>query len=168
MQRRTTASAGGFGGDVQTLVLGIGNTLLSDEGVGVHVVRRLQTTPVDAVRYLDGGTLGLSLTAYMADAESLIVVDAAELKAAAGSVQVFEDAAMDHYLKAGGRRSVHEVGLIDLLAAISLAGELPTRRALIGIQPGSLDWGDSPSPRVAAAIPHACRAVSELIERWAA
>ncbi len=151
-----------------TIVLGVGNTLLTDEGVGVHVVERLRRehSDLDAVEYLDGGTLSFTLAGPMADADQLIVIDAAELKAAPGTVTLFENEAMDDYLGRGKRRSVHEVSLLDLLAIAHLTDSLPARRALIGIQPQELGWGDVPSPAVAAAIPAACDMTLDLIRKW--
>ncbi|WP_127477822.1 HyaD/HybD family hydrogenase maturation endopeptidase [Sulfurivermis fontis] len=151
-----------------TVVLGVGNTLLTDEGVGVHVVERLRRDhpALDAVEYLDGGTLSFTLAGPMAEADELIIIDAAELKAVPGTVTLFEEAAMDDYLGRGKRRSVHEVSLLDLLAIAHLTDSLPARRALIGIQPQELGWGDTPSPVVAAAIPRACTMALDLIRKW--
>jgi hydrogenase maturation protease len=73
---------------------------------------------------------------------------------------------MDEFLGSGGRRSVHEVSLLDLMAAVALWGHLPPRRALIGIQPQIIDWSEAPSEAVAHAIPRACEHARELIERW--
>jgi hydrogenase maturation protease len=158
-----------MGSDLRrTLVLGIGNTLLSDEGVGIHVIDRLQRDGLpERVTCLDGGTLSFTLAGPIEDCDQLIVVDATELKSAPGTVQVFEDDAMDAYVAKGGKRSVHEVGLADLLAIAALAGHLPPRRALIGIQPELLDWGSDCSPAVAESIPRACENVHSLISRWA-
>ncbi len=99
-----------------TLVLGIGNTLLSDEGTGIHMLDYLRDHFPDlpCVEYLDGGTLSFTLAAWIEDATNLIVVDAAELLAAPGTVQVFRGEDMDRF--AGKtKRSVHEVSLGDLL-----------------------------------------------------
>jgi hydrogenase maturation protease len=154
--------------DSRTVVLGVGNTLLTDEGVGVHVVERLRRDypELEEVEFLDGGTLSFTLAGPMAEAEQLIIIDAADLKAAPGTVTLFEDAAMDDYLCRGKRRSVHEVSLIDLLAIARLTDSLPPRRALIGIQPLSMEWGESPSAAVEAAIPAACAMALELLRRW--
>ena len=152
---------------MQCLVLGIGNTLLSDEGVGVHVIQYLQHhhagTP--GVNYLDGGNLSFDLAPQVQAADHLIVVDAAELKASPGTVEVFADDAMDRFL-GQVRRSVHEVGLLDLLDISRLLESLPTHRALVGVQPASIDWGDYPTEQVAAAIPTAARHVLELARGW--
>jgi hydrogenase maturation protease len=154
--------------DSRTVVLGVGNTLLTDEGVGVHVVERLRRNHPDLkeVEFLDGGTLSFTLAGPMAEAEQLIIIDAAELKATPGTVTLFENAAMDDYLNHGKRRSVHEVSLLDLLAIARLTDSLPPRRALIGIQPQSVEWGETPSPEVTAAIPAACAITLELLRKW--
>lgn len=151
-----------------TLVLGIGNTLLSDEGVGVHTVTRLRARhgELPRVEWMDGGTLSFSLAAAIEDAARLIVVDAAQLHAPPGTVRVFVDSKMDQFLAAPGRRSVHEVGLIDLISMVRLCRRLPSPRALIGIQPLCTDWGEQPSEAVAANLFRAENAVAALIEEW--
>ena len=149
------------------LVLGIGNVLLGDEGAGVHAMRRLEEScRFPQVQFADGGTLSFTLAGLIESSPALIVFDAAEMKAAPGSVAVFEGERMDEFLGGERKRSVHEVGLLDLMAVAALGGRLPGRRALIGIQPMSIDWSDSPSRAVAQAIPEACERARELIERW--
>jgi hydrogenase maturation protease len=150
-----------------TLVLGVGNTILTDEGIGPWVVERLQELNPEApgVTWMDGGTLSFSIAASVEDAEYLIVVDATELKSEPGTVKVFVDAEMDRILSQHGR-SVHEVGLMDLMNMARFAGLMPQRRALVGIQPQIIDWGTEPSPRVAAAVPEAAQAVADLIKAW--
>lgn len=150
------------------LVLGIGNTLLSDEGAGVHAMRRLQREcgELPGVDFIDGGTLSFTLAAPIAAAECLIVIDAAELRDDPGAVRLFLDEEMDLYLGNSRKRSVHEVGLLDLMAVACLTDGLPQRRALIGIQPHHVAWGDEPSAAVAAALPAACAMARELIREW--
>lgn len=153
-----------------TLILGLGNDLLSDEGVGVHAVRHIesqQAAPPN-VLVLDGGTLSFTLAGPIAEARNLIVIDAAQVGGAPGSVRLFRDGEMDDFLNAAGRRSVHEVGLIDLMAISRLTDSLPQRRALIGVQPGRVDWGERPTAAVEQAIPEVCRLALELAREWAA
>ncbi len=73
---------------------------------------------------------------------------------------------MDDFLGSNRKRSVHEVGLLDLMAIAALAGHLPERRALIGIQPEFIGWRDTPSERVAQSIPAVCQRTLELVESW--
>ncbi len=149
----------------KTLVLGLGNTLLGDEGAGVYAVRALQERYADRadVEFLDGGTLSFTLAGPIEDADSLIVIDATQLKASPGTVRVFEGEDMDRFLGSHRKNSVHEVSLMDLMAIARLVEALPTRRALIGIQPEYLDWADAPTDAVARAIPVACDLAMELI-----
>ena len=151
----------------RTLVLGLGNAVLTDDGVGIHVVRRLGADAglPRGVTLRDGGTIGLGLLPEIADADALIVVDAAELHAAPGAVEVFEGAEMDAWV---GRckGSVHEIALSDVMTAAALSGSRPERRALIAIQPEILSWGTEPTDAVAAAIPDACAAIAGLVDKW--
>lgn len=151
----------------KTLVLGIGNTLLSDEGVGIHMLGWMQThhPEITDIDYLDGGTLSFTLAPYIEDADNLIVVDAAELQAAPGTLQVFRGDEMDRF--AGKtKRSVHEVSLGDLLAIAHLTGCVPANRALVAIQPQEVDWGSSLSNPVKQALPGAGKHMLALLSEW--
>jgi hydrogenase maturation protease len=152
----------------RTLVLGIGNLLLTDEGAGIHVLRYLTEhhPHLPGVEYLDGGTLSFTLAAAIEDADHVIVIDAAQLHAPPGTVRCFEGEIMDRQLGAA-KLSVHEVGLVDLMDIVRLAGRLPHRRALVGIQPETIaEWGENPTPMVAAAVPRAAAEVVRLIDAW--
>ncbi len=150
------------------VVLGVGNVLMSDEGAGVHAVRRLSGRIGDCpdVACIDGGTLGITLASDVERCDALIVIDAAQMNRAPGSVAVFEGEQMDLFLGAGRKHSAHEAGLLDLMAVTALTGGLPAKRALIGIQAECLGWGTSPSALVEEAIAIACERARQLIERW--
>jgi hydrogenase maturation protease len=150
-----------------TLVLGIGNTLLSDEGLGIHLLNLLRREPValEGVSYLDGGTLSFTLAPAIEDCDNLVVLDAAQMNAAPGTIELFINEDMDRFI-GQGRRSVHEVGLVDLLNIARLQHCLPERRALLGIQPAAFGWGEAPSETVAAALPEAAERVRQLLYRW--
>ncbi|OOZ40484.1 peptidase M52 [Solemya pervernicosa gill symbiont] len=152
---------------MKTLVLGIGNTLLTDEGAGIHVLDYLREKlpEPDGVTYLDGGTLSFTLAGAVEDADNLIVIDAAQLKQQPGTVDCKVDGEMDAFL-GSCKRSVHEVGLLDLLDIARLTDTLPTRRALVAIQPDVIDWGEAPTDAVAAAIPQAAQHIMDLMAQW--
>ena len=154
----------------RTLVLGIGNTLLTDEGIGIHVLNALQQLDpgIENVEYMDGGTLSFTLAEPIQSCDNLIVIDASEIGRPPGSVETFENESMDHFVTTGNKKSVHEVSLVDVLSMALLSGSLPGRRALLGIQPHSFDWGERPSRDVENAIPEACDRVQELITKWQA
>ncbi|MBK1719516.1 HyaD/HybD family hydrogenase maturation endopeptidase [Thiocystis violacea] len=151
----------------RTLILGIGNILMTDEGVGAEVVRRLEAAlePDEAIAFMDGGTLSFTLAGPIGESQRLIVVDAAALSDAPGSLRLFEDEAMDRQLRTQAR-SVHEVSLSDLMDMARLSDSLPERRALIGIEPGVIDWGERLTPEVEAAVPLAMRLAMDLLARW--
>ncbi len=153
---------------MKTLVLGIGNTLLTDEGVGVHVLQALEPLLAGQpdVTLLDGGTLSFTLAGPIEEADALIVVDAANIRSHPGDWTLFEGEAMDRFLMGNRKSTVHEVGLTDLRAIAMLAGHWPQRRAMVAIQPDVVDWGEQPTPAVAAAIPPACTAIHDLIRAW--
>lgn len=150
-----------------TLILGIGNNLLTDEGLGVHVVRHLEArrAGVPGVDFLDGGTLSFTLAGPIAEHANLVVVDAARFGAPAGTLRCFEGDAMDGYLR-GTRASVHEVGLMDLFDIARLSGTFPRRRALIGVEPASLAWGEQPSACVARQVPVVAEMALALARHW--
>jgi hydrogenase maturation protease len=169
------------------LVLGFGNILLGDDGAGVRMLELLRATRLqararldaDARRehlpepepgalacYLDAGTMSFSLLSYVEDADALLALDAAELDAPPGSIALFEDAAMDRFLRSTRRRTVHEVGLADLLDMARVMNCLPRRRALLCIQPGVVDWSGRLSAPLAAALPAAVAQAQQLFERW--
>lgn len=150
-----------------TLILGIGNTLLTDEGLGIHLLNHLRQYHADlpGVTFLDGGTLSFTLASYIVDCDNLIVLDAAQLNATPGTIHLFTGEEMDHFI-GQGKLSVHEVGLADLLTMAMLQEQLPGRRALLAIQPGEFGWGEMPSEAVSAALPEAAARVVELLYNW--
>jgi hydrogenase maturation protease len=136
------------------LVLGIGNTLMGDEGVGVRVVRELASAadglPEDA-RLMDGGTLGLDLLPFLEDARAVLFIDAMEAGATPGSVFVLRGAELEARLN--GKLSAHQVGVGDLVAVARLRGTLPRHTSFVGVQPAEVDVGLDLSGPVAAALP---------------
>jgi hydrogenase maturation protease len=149
------------------LVLGIGNILLSDDGAGVRLVARLRAElGAHRAAFIDGGTLGFTLLSYVEAADSMLVVDAADLDSAPGTIALFEGVAMDRFLASVRRRTVHEVGLIDLLDMARLQGCLPTRRALLCIQPARIEWSETLSAPVEAAFCAAVGQARAILDRW--
>ncbi len=150
----------------RTLILGLGNTLLTDEGLGAVVIRRLEAEGgLGDVGLLDGGTLSFTLSGPIADSPRLIVVDAAVMGELPGRVRVFEGEAMDRQLSGIGK-SVHEVSLMDLMDMARITDSLPSHRALVGVEPAVVDWGDELSPAVAAAVPEAMARIRNLLRAW--
>ena len=151
----------------KVLVMGVGNTLMQDDGIGVHITELFKSEhPSDPnFSILDGGTIGLSLLPEIEDADAVIIVDASEIGERPGSMRIFRNAEIDQQLS-GKKRTVHEVALSDLFSAAAIRGRCPSQRALIAIQPESTELGLEPTPDVQAVIPRACEAIDTMTRRW--
>ena len=143
---------------MSTLVLGIGNLIMTDDGVGVRVVQRIQREyrfPPE-VKILDGGTLGLDLLPWLEGVEQLLMVDAVETGWEPGTVVRLVGEELPIALKT--KLSPHQMGLQDLLAVAELQGFSPREMVLWGVQPAVLEMGMELSLPVAAQL-------DELVER---
>lgn len=157
------------------VVLGVGNILMRDDGVGVRVVSELlhdrDRGDVDlppGTELVDGGTLGLSLLPIIDhDVRALLLIDAVDLAQPPGTVTVLRDDGIEAAL--GGHLSPHQAGVADLIAAARLTGTLPPAVSLVGVQPAIVDVGLalSPSVRLAMASVKAavCRELANLDAR---
>ena len=126
---------------MSAIVLGIGNVLLSDEGIGIRTVvelERLYNGP-DNLEILDGGTAGIELLRFIAGKDLLIIVDAMQHGHTPGTIFRVEGEDVPKTFMT--KVSPHQIGLSDLLAAGILTDELPTRMVLFGIEPESLETG---------------------------
>ena len=144
---------------MRTLVLGLGNILLRDEGVGVRVVEALAeryTLPAE-VEVVDGGTAGMDLLNTLAGCDHLLICDAVRTGGSPGSVVKLAGDQVPALFQT--RCSPHQLGLADLLATLTLTGEAPAVVTLIGIIPADLRLGLELSDEAAEA---AGRAVEEL------
>ena len=152
-----------------TLVMGVGNVLQGDDGAGVHAIRRLEASlrGRPGLNLYDAGTLGTTLLIEIEQAERLVILDAMRMETPPGTVRCFEGAAMDRWLRRRKAGSVHEVGISELLDLARLQERLPTRRALIGIEPGYIGWGAALSREVAGALDEVERLVRGLLRSWA-
>lgn len=141
-----------LGGD-PLLVLGLGNVICRDDGLGVAAVLRLLDgfRPAPGVRVLDGGTLGLALLPTLEAADTVLIVDAIRSEGPPGSLVRLEGE--DVAQAAHDRLSVHQVGVSDLIGAARWQGSLPRRLLLLGLVPESIDLGLERTPAVEAALP---------------
>ncbi len=140
------------------VILGVGNTLLRDEGVGVHVVEELRTrfSFPDWVSLVDGGTLGLGLIPTIQQADHLIVVDAVLGNGTPGEIYRLEGGQLPKKLKT--KHSLHEFDLVEALNLCSLVGEEPISMVVIGVEPE-----DITHPGLTLSQPVAAK-VAELID----
>jgi hydrogenase maturation protease len=159
-------------GERTPLVVGIGNTLLRDEGVGIHVVLQLEQRAADGrlavpqgTRFADGGTLGLDLLPMIAGASILVLIDAVKLGQPAGSVSVLRGDTIEGTL--GGHVSPHQVGVADLVAAARLTGVMPEAASLVAIEPAEIEIGLDLTPAVEEAVATAMVVVIAELNRHA-
>ena len=136
----------------RVLVLGIGNLVMSDDGVGVKVVQRLQReySFPDWVEIMDGGTLGLDLLPKLEGIERLIIVDAVETGEKPGTCVRLTGEELPIALET--KLSPHQMGLKDLLAVAQLMGHAPREMVLIGVQPGSIEMDTELTEDVEATV----------------
>jgi len=125
----------------QTLVLGVGNLLMSDEGIGLRILERLVTTYhiPEEVLILDGGTLGLDLLYYLEGKTNLLLLDAVEARKEPGYIVRLEGEQVPAFLSI--KISPHQIGISDMLFAAKLKGIYPANVVLWGIQPERIEIG---------------------------
>jgi hydrogenase maturation protease len=149
-----------------TLILGVGNLLVSDDGVGVRVVERLATAYdlPEGVQTLDGGTLGLDLLYYLQGVEHLLIIDALEMDEEPGTLRRMQGDDVPAFLSA--RMSPHHIGVPDMLAVAKLMDLYPQHVVLWGVQPGSLEMGLELSPAVANQVDVLVEKALEEMAGW--
>lgn len=140
------------------LILGVGNLLLSDEGVGIHAVRRLleREDLSDEIQIVDGGTAGLALMVYLEDVGRLVIIDAMETGGPPGTLVRLSGNQIPAYMAL--KVSPHEITLPDFLAAAKLRDLYPREVIVWGVQPESMEVGIDLSPALAARL-------EELVDR---
>jgi len=146
------------------IVCGIGNLLLQDEGVGVHVVRELKRLDFPpSVEILEAGTNLLDFLCDLQKADQLILIDAMKADGPPGSIYLLHACELTQRA-ANHPLSLHQVGALDILRIMALEGD-PPPCLVIGIEPASLEWGLEPSPLIQARMPDILRVVKEQIEK---
>lgn len=132
------------------IVLGLGNELCSDDGVGVHAVRALAREPGAAPYCWEIGTAIWHLPSLLLPGDLLLAIDAVAHDGVPGSIYYFEGA---HAMASRRASGVHGLGLLELLTMIEPARR-PAHVVVLGVQPASLDYGMHLSPAGARALPH--------------
>ncbi len=150
---------------VGLLILGLGNVLCGDDGLGVAAVRRLQELydVPEGVSLLDGGTLGLGLLPYIEDSERVLLVDAIRGEGPPGSFVRLSGEEVGPAV--AQRLSVHQVGVTDLLDAARWRERLPVELILLGLVPRSLELSIDLSPPLKARLDDLARRVAEEARR---
>jgi hydrogenase maturation protease len=142
------------------LVLGIGNLLMNDEGVGIHVVNRLEKEGIMGADVMDGGTGGFYLLGFIQSYPTIIIVDASLDQHPPGHVRVLHPRFAKDFPR---QLSAHEIGLKDLIDSAILLGNMPQMHLVAISVKDFQDMGMNLSPEVESAIPEAIRRVRELV-----
>jgi hydrogenase maturation protease len=146
------------------LILGIGNILLRDEGVGVRVIERMQNMHLpDDVELLDGGTAGADLMDVLAERKKVIVIDAVQADCQPGTVLRFTADDLTQPDRVG--MSLHEFGLAEALKMTKQLGCAPEEVVVFGIKPRDISCGLELSKEIAASIPKVVELVSAEIAK---
>jgi len=164
----------------RVLILGIGNILLRDEGIGVHIVNQLQKYDLpDNVEIIDGGTAALDILLSQKGLHKLVVIDAVRAGNEPGTIVKFEIRNSPAFagvnlspqergfeILAGGQSQItlHQFGLLDALAIAEKLGLLPEEIVVIGVEPGELDLGLELTEEVAQSVPEIIKQVLEEIQ----
>lgn len=147
----------------KTLIVGLGNPLMSDEGLGITIIEKLERDfkLPSHIFLLDGGTAGYALIDYVKGFEKIIIIDAVKGGRTAGTIYRFtsEEVISQPALKLSG----HQIDLAEVLNLAEKLGELP-ETILIGVEPDKLDYSLELTPKVAASVDSVITTILDEIE----
>ncbi len=133
------------------LILGVGNTIQKDDGIGVHVIEEMKKNPLPAsVELFDGGTLGYDLLGIIEERKKVIVIDAVKGEQPPGTLYKFSP---DDITTNNRYDSLHQLGIIEAIRLAGLQGKAPDQTVIIGIEPEIIDWGLTLTSAVKKTIP---------------
>ena len=152
--------------DDKIAVLGLGNILLQDEGVGVHAteaLRKRYNFPQN-VQLIDGGTMGLDLVGFIEGKDKILIIDAVNIKKAPGTIVTIEDEDIPSFISA--KLSVHQIAFPDVIPALRLLGITPAKMTLVGIQPDNIGIGLDMSDVLKKNFKRLINTVMERLNEW--
>lgn len=152
----------------EVLVVGLGNPLMGDEGVGVLLVRRLEAEAdhLAGVEFLDAGTGGVALVHAMAGRRRVIFIDCARMEEAPGTMRRFTDAQVRSRKEMPGL-SLHEADLMDIIGLARRLGQCPEQVVVFGIQPASVQQREGLSPEIQKRLPGHLERIRQEIRQGA-
>lgn len=147
-------------------VLGVGNLLLRDDGIGVHVINTLRNEYEfpESVHLIDGGTKGLDLLPFFEGNDKVLIIDAVDFKREPGTIGIIKDEKIPAFLSS--KLSVHQIGLPDMLFAARLMGITPPEMCLIGIQPQSIETGTELSEEIKTRFKSLLERTLQKLQDW--
>ncbi len=153
-------------GQGETLVIGLGNPIMADDGLGIAALERLREgwTLPETVRLVDGGTWGMNLLPLIEEASELLLLDAIDSGKPVGELVVLEREEVPRFF--GLKLSPHQIDLREVLALAELRGGLPAKLVAMGLQPARVEMFSGLSPGVECRMDALLAAVMERLERW--
>jgi hydrogenase maturation protease len=148
------------------IVLGLGNTLNKDEGLGVHALQALgeKLGDLDTVEWVDGGVLGLNLMPWVEASSHLLVLDAINARKPPGTI--IELSGDEIPLYTGIKLSDHQITFQEVLGLAKIRDKFPPHLHLIGAQPVDLSIGVGLSPEIEAVIPEIVKRAEQRLSAW--
>ncbi|MFA5785955.1 MAG: HyaD/HybD family hydrogenase maturation endopeptidase [Actinomycetota bacterium] len=145
-------------------VIGVGNPVMGDDGLGVRAAQTIRESAPPRVRVLDGGLIGLELIADVEDASHVLVIDAVDAGEPPGTVIELTGEQVPAFFDR--KLSPHELAISDVLALASLQGREPEEVVVLGIQPRCVEVSAELSPEVEAALPGLVRRALAILDGW--
>ena len=147
----------------KTAVMGAGNILMSDDGIGVRAVETLKELGglPDDIDLIDAGTATLDALPLLDGVERLIIVDAVKGGGPPGTIYQFSPEDISEIRS--GKISLHQISLLEALASNSLLGSTPPEIVIVGVEPQDISSGTDLSPKIAGALPKVIEAVFALL-----
>ncbi len=147
-------------------IIGVGNILMQDEGVGPKVADILKRDYIfePNIEIIDGGTLGLDLLPYIEKYKKILIIDVVDFGKEPGFIKILRGEEIPPYLKT--KLSVHHVGVQDLLEVARLMDFMPEELVLVGIQPESIDLGLDLTPIIVGKLKELTEEVLKILNSW--
>ncbi|MBN2654775.1 MAG: HyaD/HybD family hydrogenase maturation endopeptidase [Nitrospirae bacterium] len=156
----------GSSNEPQISVIGLGNILMMDEGVGVVAAKkmgqRLKCAP--EVEFFDGGTMGLELMPYIEGREKVLIIDAVDFGKDPGYIGVLRNEEIPSAFSS--KVSLHNVGLADIIFVLKLSGTLPPEICLLGIQPKKVELGLELTEEINSKVPQLIESALDILREW--
>ena len=148
------------------LVIGLGNPIMADDGLGLAALERFRErgSVPESVRLVDGGTWGMNLLPLIEEAEHVVFLDAIDAGRPVGTAVVLERDELPRLFAL--KLSAHQIDLREVLAVAELRGTLPSNLVAIGLQPGRVEMGSRLSPELECRLDEVLALLVERLERW--
>lgn len=151
---------------MEICIIGVGNILMQDEGIGpkvADILKKNYTFKPD-IEIIDGGTLGLDLLPYLEKYKKILLIDVVDFGKEPGFIKILRGEEIPPYLKT--KLSVHHVGVQDLLEVARLMGYMPEDLVLVGIQPEIIDLGLDLTPTLAGKLNELIEEILNILNSW--